>query len=160
MRLILAGIGRMKPGPERDLFERYKERTRALCRTAGLTGLDLVEIDESRARSSALRKSEEAAALVKRMPNGAELVLLDEGGRSLTSSDFARFLATARDRGVSALAVAVGGPDGFDPTFAQSAALLFAFGAATLPHQIVRVLAAEQIYRALTILTGHPYHRA
>jgi 23S rRNA (pseudouridine1915-N3)-methyltransferase len=87
------------------------------------------------------------------------LVVLDEGGKAVTSLDFAAQLGAWRDGGQPGLAIVIGGADGLDPTVRARADLIFAFGAATLPHGLVRVLALEQLYRAMTILSGHPYHR-
>ncbi len=159
MRIILIAIGRMKQGPERELFSRYIERAIASARSAGLTGVETREIDESRARRPEDRKAEEAQAIRAAMPPGARLFLLDERGRSPTSEVFAADLGKIRDSGVPALALVIGGPDGLDPSLREQATVL-AFGAMTWPHQLVRIMAAEQIYRAITILTGHPYHRS
>lgn len=160
MRLVLIGIGRLKSGPERDLVERYMARLAAGARTAGLTGVDLRETDESKARRSDDRKSEEARAIRALLPAGATVLALDEHGDPVSSAAFAARIGKARDGGAPALALVIGGPDGLDPGFRQSCAACIAFGAMTWPHQLVRVMAAEQLYRATTILTGHPYHRA
>lgn len=156
----MASVGRLKAGPERELFERFSGRARAMARSAGLTGIDVIEVDEGRSRTVDERRREEASALAARIPAGAHLMILDEGGAALTSAAFATALGKMRDAGLPCFALAIGGPDGFDAGFRQKAQATMAFGAATLPHQLVRVLAAEQVYRALTILTGHPYHRA
>ena len=117
------------------------------------------EIDESRARRPEDRKLEEAQALRALVPPGAKLVALDERGKSLTSPAFAADLAKARDAASSAYVLVIGGPDGLDESLRQAAAVTLNFGSLTWPHQLVRVLAAEQLYRATTILAGHPYHR-
>ncbi len=160
MKLLLASVGRLKSGPERELVARYAARCVAGGRKIGFSGFDLREIDESRARRPEDRKTEEAAALAALIPPGARKICLDERGRNLNSEDFARKLGEWRDSGSSACALAIGGPDGLDPAFRDQADLTLAFGAMTWPHQIVRALAAEQLFRALTILAGHPYHRA
>lgn len=159
MRLFLLSVGRLKAGPERELCARYVERAQASARAAGFTGFETREIDESRARRPEERKAEEARGLRTLLPAGARIVLLDERGRQKTSEAFAADLSRARDEGQSACALLIGGPDGHDPGLRAEAAEVLAFGAMTWPHQLVRVLAAEQIYRAMTILTGHPYHR-
>ena len=159
MRLALLAIGRLKAGPERDLLDRYRGRVDALARSLGFSALELVEIPESRARRDADRRAEEGGALLSKA-SGAVLVVLDERGESLTSAALAACVAGWRDRGRDGLAWIVGGPDGLDGSVRNRADLLLSFGALTLPHQLVRVLVAEQIYRALTILAGHPYHRA
>lgn len=156
----MAGVGRMKAGPERDLLDRYVTRARASARPLGIAGLDLVEVEEGRGRSAEERKREEAAALSARLPAGTVVVALDERGRSLPSQDFAARIGALADAGTPALAFVIGGPDGFDEGFRAAARDVVSFGAATMPHQLVRVVLAEQIYRAVTILTRHPYHRA
>lgn len=158
MRLGLLCIGRLKAGPERELYARYASRIEAM-RNFGLAGLDLKEIDESKARSPAERMAQEGEALLAALPAGAGLVAFDERGKAASSADFARRLAGERDRGVKSLWFVVGGAEGLAPAVRERADALFSFGAMTLPHQLVRVLAAEQIYRALTIVSGHPYHR-
>ncbi len=158
MRILLLAIGRMKSGPERELLTRYLERASHIIRPAGLTGLDWREIEESRARRAEDRKAEEAAALKAALPVGAQIIFLDERGRSQSSPDFANQISLKRDQGCPALVFVIGGPDGIDSDLLKQGTSL-AFGAMTWPHQLVRILLSEQIYRALTILTGHPYHR-
>ena len=158
MRIILLAVGRLKAGPERELFSRYLDRAVAAARSAQLTGVDVRELDESRARRPEERKVEEAKALRALIPVGAKVILLDERGKSATSEAFAAEVGKTRDAGAPALVIAIGGPDGFAEEMRAGATLL-AFGAMTWPHQLVRVMAAEQIYRAITILSGHPYHR-
>lgn len=151
-------VGRMKAGPERELVERYVKRAEALGRGLGLSGPELIEIPESRARREADRRAEEAEALLAKA-EGVRIAL-DERAKSLSSEDFAGRLDTLRDGGVRRLCFLIGGPDGLDERVREKCDLVVSFGAFTLPHQIVRVLIAEQIYRALTITSGHPYHRA
>lgn len=157
---MLLAVGRMKPGPERELMARYVDRAAALARRLGLSGVVVREVEESRARLPAQRKQDEARALVAELPGGAVVLALDERGEPLSSPAFAAAIGHARDRACPALALVVGGPDGLDAEFCQAATRRLSYGQATFPHQIVRILAAEQIYRALTILAGHPYHRA
>lgn len=159
MRLSVVAVGRLKSGPERELVDRYRGRAEALGRSLGLAGPDIVELPEGRARRDADRRAEEAAAILARSGD-AMLVAFDERGRSPTSAAFAERLAAWRDGGQPAVACVIGGPDGLDPSVRRRAGLVVSFGALTLPHQIVRVLVAEQLYRALTIIAGHPYHRA
>lgn len=159
MRLSVLAVGRLKSGPERDLADRYRQRIEGMGRALGLNGVDFSEIPESRARREDDRRAEEAAALLEKAAN-AVLVVFDERGKSPTSEVFAAKIRHWRDEGRPALACIIGGPDGLDPSIRQRADLVVSFGALTLPHQIVRVLVAEQLYRALTIIAGHPYHRA
>ncbi|MEF3365317.1 23S rRNA (pseudouridine(1915)-N(3))-methyltransferase RlmH [Methylocystis sp. 9N] len=158
MRLGLICVGRLKAGPERELYARYAERVAAF-RRLGLEGLELKEIDESKAASPAERMAREGAALLAALPAEARLAAFDERGRAIASPGFAEFIAAERDAGRKALWFAIGGSEGLDESVRARAAASFSFGAMTLPHQLVRILAAEQIYRAMTILSGHPYHR-
>ncbi|MBV8564067.1 MAG: 23S rRNA (pseudouridine(1915)-N(3))-methyltransferase RlmH [Methylobacteriaceae bacterium] len=160
MRIALVSVGRMKAGPERELFGRYFSRLADSARIAGITGVEARELPESRARRPDDRRAEEAAAIRAAIPEAAILVALDERGISLTSAQWAADIGKARDAGRSAYAVAIGGPDGLDPTLRETAHKAINFGATTWPHQLVRILAAEQLYRAITILSGRPYHRA
>jgi 23S rRNA (pseudouridine1915-N3)-methyltransferase len=159
MRLIVAAVGRLKDGPERVLLERYRQRLEALGKRLGLTSIAWLETPESRASSPAQRLSEEGARLLK-LAAGAEFVVaLDEGGKLLSSHLFASTLGKARDAGTGAMAFLVGGPDGLSPEVLQAARLKLSLSAMTLPHGLARIVLAEQLYRAATILAGHPYHR-
>lgn len=160
MRLVIAAAGKLKAGPERLLIERYLERANAAGRSVSLAPVDVIEIAESSARNPAQRQKEESEKLLKALPKDARRIVLDSRGKPLTSEQFAAALARFRDAGSPACALMIGGADGFDQSLVKGADLTFSFGAATFPHQIVRILLAEQIYRAITILTGHPYHRA
>ncbi len=160
MRIVLAAIGRLKAGPERELSARYLERAQAACRQVGITSIDLREFEESRARRPEDRKTEEAEAIAGLLAKGGRLILLDERGKSISSADFSKDIASARDAGEASYVLAIGGPDGLAPDLRSKADMTIAFGAMTWPHQLVRVMALEQIYRAVTILSGHPYHRA
>jgi 23S rRNA (pseudouridine1915-N3)-methyltransferase len=159
LRLALVCVGKLKAGPERLLFERYFKRLTESARGAGLTGVDLREIGESRARRLDERRAEEAAAILAAAPKGGALVLLDERGASATSEEWAADIARARDESRTAYVAVIGGPDGLDPSLGARARRVISFGAMTWPHQLVRVMATEQLYRAMTILAGHPYHR-
>lgn len=159
MRLQLLAVGRLKAGPERELADRYLARADAAARGARLAGVEARETPESRARRPEDRKAEEARALLALAPPGAVLVALDERGKACSSPAFAAAIDRARDAGAPAFALILGGPDGLDEAVRAQARLTVAFGAMTWPHQLVRVMAAEQLYRAVTILSGHPYHR-
>jgi 23S rRNA (pseudouridine1915-N3)-methyltransferase len=159
MKLVLAAVGRLKDGPERELFQRYWTRTEGLGRKLGLTPLQLVEISESKAASAATRKSEEAKKLLAAVA-GLRLIALEVRGRALTTEAFAADLASHRDGGAGGLAYLIGGPDGHGPEIAAAGAKALALSALTLPHGLARVILAEQLYRAATLLSGHPYHRA
>jgi 23S rRNA (pseudouridine1915-N3)-methyltransferase len=160
MRLVVIAIGRLKQGPERELAERYRERFDNIGRKLGFRGLAIHEISESRARDAATRMAEEAGAISALIPENSVLVALDERGKTIDSAAFARHLARFRDQSVANTIFTIGGADGLSPDLRRKAKLTIAFGAATWPHQLVRVMLLEQIYRAATILAGHPYHRA
>lgn len=158
MRITIAAVGRMKSGPERDLVARYLDRATGSGKPLALVGFDVIEIAESRASSSASRKTEEAKALRAVLPEGM-LVALDERGKGLGSEAFASQLGRWRDDGRPAISFVIGGADGIDPNFVRQADLVVSFSPMVWPHQLVRIMLAEQLYRATTILSGHPYHR-
>jgi 23S rRNA (pseudouridine1915-N3)-methyltransferase len=159
VRLTILAVGRLKAGPERDLYDRYADRVTAVGKGVGLS-LKQREIGESRAGSATQRIADETALLDAAVPQGARLVVLDSTGRALGSAAFAELLARWRDDGAPDAAIVIGGPDGLARSILGRADLVLAFGAATWPHQLVRIMLAEQLYRAVTILAGHPYHRA
>ena len=158
MRISIAAVGRMKNGPERELVARYLERAAGSGKPLALTGFEVTELAESRAGSPASRKSEEAKAIRAALPDGI-IVALDERGKALTSDAFATQLGRWRDDGRAAVGFVIGGADGIDPGFVSSADLVVSFSPMVWPHQLVRIMLAEQLYRATTILSGHPYHR-
>src|SRR6195952_2417127 len=160
MRLVVIAIGRLKQGPERELAERYRGRFEELGRKLGFRGIEIHEISESRARDAATRMAEEAAAISAQIPEKSVVVALDERGDGISSAAFALHLGRWRDESVANTIFLIGGADGLSPDLRRKAKLKLAFGAATWPHQMVRVMLLEQIYRAATILAGHPYHRA
>lgn len=149
----------MKSGAERELLTRYLDRAEASARAIGLGTIQTIEMDESRARAADQRRLEESTFLRAKLPAHATTILLDENGQNLGSEAFASLIARERDTGATTLAFVIGGPDGLERGW-RDAQRTLAFGAATFPHQLVRVLLAEQVYRATTILAGHPYHRA
>jgi len=159
MRMMIAAVGRLKAGPDRVLVERYVERAVQAGRSQGLT-LSVREFSEGKSAQPGPRMKEEADAILAALPADAALVVLDERGSELSSADFAARIGAFRDRGTRDLVFAIGGADGHDASIRGRADLLVAFGRMTWPHQIVRLMLAEQVYRAITILSGHPYHRA
>ena len=150
----------MKKGPERELVARYLDRARASGKPLGLTHFDSAEPGESRAGSASRRKTEEAQALLSACPEGFVRVALDEHGKPTTSEQFAEDIAKWRDAGRAGLCFFIGGADGLDPGLVADADRVLSFSPLTWPHQLVRIMLAEQLYRATTILSGHPYHRA
>ena len=160
MRLIIAAVGRLKDGAERELLERYRDRFADLGKRLGLGPATWHEPGESRAGTAAKRCAEEGAALLKLARDADTVIALDERGKALTSPAFAQLLAKIRDDGAGTLAILIGGPDGLAPAVRDAAHIKLSFGAITLPHGLARIVLAEQLYRAATILAGHPYHRA
>src|SRR3569833_2038477 len=160
MRIVVAAIGRLKQGPETELAERYRKRAAQVGRGLGWRDVEIVEIRESRAEDAGKRMIEESIALANILPQGAAVVLLDPRGDNLDSGAIAGQLSRWREAAKPAVVFMIGGPDGLAASLADKADIKLAFGSATCPHQIFRVMLMEQIYRAATILTGHPYHRA
>lgn len=152
MRLWLAAIGRAKPGPEKQLFEQYAKRL-----TPPLT---LWEGEEKRPLSVAERKAVESKMLLDAVPPKSTIVALDERGATVSSEEFARKIEKWQDGGVGNLAFLIGGADGHGDAVRERADFLLSFGAMTWPHLLVRTLLAEQLWRAQSILSGHPYHRS
>lgn len=159
MRVAILAIGRLKDDAEASIVARYTKRFDQIGRPAGLGPLSVTEFPESRAATAAERKADESSRLLKAAGTAA-LVVLEVAGRSQTSEDFASHLRTLADKGAKSCAILVGGPDGHGPAVLESPSLKLSLGAFTLPHGLARVIIAEQLYRAATILTGHPYHRA
>jgi 23S rRNA (pseudouridine1915-N3)-methyltransferase len=158
MRVNIVAVGRMKQGPERELVARYLDRASATGKALGLTSFAVNELSESRAGSAAARKTEEAKAIAGQVAAGV-VVALDERGKTLASDAFAQKLLRWRDDGKQNTSFVIGGADGLDPGFVAGADLTLSFSPLTWPHQLVRIMLAEQLYRATTILSGHPYHR-
>lgn len=159
MRLVILAVGRMRPGPEAALTARYADRFAGAGRGIGLSGIDIKEVIEGKARSAAERRRDEAARLTSLLPPAAPIAVLDETGKSTGSRGLAEVLARWRDDGARDAAFVIGGPDGLDENLRRDAELAIAFGKATWPHMLVRAMLSEQLYRAATILSGHPYHR-
>jgi 23S rRNA (pseudouridine1915-N3)-methyltransferase len=160
MRIVIAAVGRLKQGPERELAERFRKRAATVGRNVGLQDFDSIEIKESRAGDAQRRMLEESIALANIIPERAITVILDEHGETMNSASFAGRLQGWRSEARPAVVFVVGGADGLATGLQQKAHLRLAFGTATWPHQLVRIMLLEQLYRAGTILSGHPYHRA
>jgi 23S rRNA (pseudouridine1915-N3)-methyltransferase len=159
MRIHVGAVGRLKPGPERKLAESYLERAGALGRSAGISPVNVAEIAESRAATASLRMADEAARLRAGVPDEALVIALDSAGRDITSDEFAALIGGWRDDGTPALAFLLGGPDGLAAEVKAAAGYRLAFGRMTWPHRLARIMLLEQIYRSVTILVNHPYHR-
>jgi len=160
MRLTVAAVGRLRDGPERELVDRYRKRAEGLGRRLGIRDLEIIEVRESRAADVGKRMTEESIAIANVIPDKAAVVLLDGRGDHLDSAALAGQIGRWRDAGLPAAVFIIGGDDGLAPALRERATLRLAFGAATWPHQMVRAMLLEQLYRAMTILAGHPYHRA
>ena len=155
MRLHLCAVGRLRAGPERVLIDDYLDRLGKTGRPLGLGPVTEHEVEDRRGGGMAA----EGALLVRAVPAGAALCVLDERGRTLSSPEFAAQLAAWRDGGRQDAAFVIGGADGLDPGLRDRADLAISFGRMVWPHMLVRVMLAEQLYRAATILAGSPYHR-
>jgi len=160
MRLLIAAVGKLKQGPERELYAHYLARAEVLGRSLSLSPLASLEFPESKATSAEARCAAEADALLAKVPPAHTLISLDPAGKMLSSEAFATALAKYRDGGAGGLAFLVGGADGLGQTARDRAELVLSLGPMTLPHGLARIVLAEQLYRAMTILAGHPYHRA
>lgn len=150
----------MKAGPEKLLADRYFERFAKSGPAVGLEFGGIAEIAEGRGQTANERRREEGQKLQTQLQPGTALILLDERGKSFSSEDFAGRLGLLRDGGRKALIIAIGGADGHDQPLRDQAELVMSFGLLTWPHQLVRVMLGEQLYRVATILSGHPYHRS
>jgi 23S rRNA (pseudouridine1915-N3)-methyltransferase len=159
MKIGIYAVGRLKAGPEKELASRYLDRFAKAGPSCGLEFTRSVELNESRSGNAETRKREEGAELSRTVPDGALIVVLDERGKAFDSPEFAKFIGDAADNGQRDMVFIIGGADGVDPELRDRARLVLNLGRLTWPHQLVRILLAEQLYRAVTILTGHPYHR-
>ncbi len=160
MRLTLAAVGRAKAGETRELYAHFAARLDPRHARGGLGPLFLKEVEERRPLAPAELKRREAELLMSAIPSNARLIALDGGGEALSSADFAALLGRWRDEGLADAAFAIGGAEGLDDGLCAAAAKVLSLGPMTWPHMLVRVMLAEQLYRAQAILAGHPYHRA
>jgi 23S rRNA (pseudouridine1915-N3)-methyltransferase len=160
VRVIVAAVGRLKQGAERELAADYRKRVEAVGRAIGLRQIEIVEIRESRARDPERRRTEESIAIANVLPDGAVVMVFDQAGENIDSPGLAALLQKCRMENRAAVCFVIGGADGITQSLRERAKHLLAFGSATWPHQLVRIMLLEQLYRAGTILAGHPYHRA
>jgi 23S rRNA (pseudouridine1915-N3)-methyltransferase len=153
VNIVLLAVGRVRKGPEQALFDAYAKRLR--------WSLTVREVEVRKPLPAAERRTQEGRLLLEALPPRAHAIVLDEGGRTLSSEAFARHMGTRRDDGGGdPVALLIGGADGHDDAVKARADLLLSLGPMTWPHLLVRALLAEQLYRAQAILDGHPYHRA
>ncbi len=148
MRLRLLVVGRGS-----GELAGYEKRLTA--RLGGMAGFEVIELAEARAKAAAQRRREEARRILDRARKG--FILFDERGEQLASRDWAA--ALARLPGGARQDFVIGGADGVDESVRAAASRVWSLSRLTLPHQLVRALVIEQLYRAFTIMRGHPYHR-
>ncbi|MDP0925765.1 23S rRNA (pseudouridine(1915)-N(3))-methyltransferase RlmH [Paracoccus onubensis] len=154
MRIDIAAVGRLRKGPEAAMVADYLDRFAKTGRGLGLPSVRLIEVEDKRGGGMAA----EAGLLTRAIPAGSAMIALDERGDQPTSPDFAARIATFRDQARD-LCFVIGGADGIDPSLRSRAEWQISFGKMVWPHMLVRVMLAEQLYRATTILAGTPYHR-
>ena len=156
MRLHICAVGRLRAGPARDLVDDYTQRIDRSGRPLGIGPVSEHEIEDKKGGGMMA----EAEMLGRILPVGAMLVAMDERGSVISSPEFATQLAKWRDDGRQDVAFVIGGADGIAPVLRDRADFSISFGKMVWPHLLVRVMLAEQLYRATTILGGGPYHRA
>ncbi|WP_322894461.1 MULTISPECIES: 23S rRNA (pseudouridine(1915)-N(3))-methyltransferase RlmH [unclassified Yoonia] len=155
MRVQICAVGRLRQGPERDLYDDYLTRFDRTGRALALGPAQMIEVEDKKGGGMA----SEAALLRRAVPDGALICTLDERGRVMSSPQFAELIGGWRDQGRQDVAFVIGGADGIDPDLRKDADASLSFGAMVWPHMLVRVMLAEQLYRAASILAGGPYHR-
>lgn len=160
MRILIAAVGKLKDAEERGICERYAKRLSVTGKPVGFGPLDVIELNESRADGVDARKADEAQRLLKAAASAPLKIALHAEGRHFSSDAFAKMLGRHADSGVKTCAFLIGGPDGHGQEVLTGADLKLSLGQLTLPHGLARVVLIEQLYRAATILAGHPYHRA
>jgi 23S rRNA (pseudouridine1915-N3)-methyltransferase len=160
MKLTVSAIGLLKQGPETELASDYQKRLSGLGRNAGITDVTVKEFSESRGATDILRKAEEQKLLWSTVPDGTTTIALDERGKAVNSQEFALLLKRLAESGAKQATFLIGGPDGHAPETRAKASQILSFGPMTFPHRLLRVMLLEQIYRAVTIIVNHPYHRA
>ncbi len=156
MRVHICAVGRLRAGPEKALLDDYLTRFDRTGRALALGPAQVIEVEDKKGGGMAA----EADLLSRAIPNGSLICVMDERGQTPTSPEFADLLARWRDTGRSDVAFVIGGADGIDPTLRARADAALSFGRMVWPHMLVRVMLAEQLYRAASILSGGPYHRA
>ena len=155
MRVHICAVGRLRAGPEKTLIDDYLTRFDRTGRNLGLGPARVIEVDDRKGGGMA----GEAVVLRRAIPENALICVLDERGKVETSPQFAARLGDWRDAGRGDLALVIGGADGIDPELRAQASHALSFGKMVWPHMMVRVMLAEQLYRAASILSGGPYHR-
>jgi len=151
MNITILAVGRMKKGPEKNLWDFYARRLR--------WSLILKEVEVKNSFGAEQIKRKEADLLLSKVPKGAFLITMDQKGLALSSVDFANNILDWQDGGINDLAIAIGGSEGLDNVILDKANLSISMGSMTWPHMLARVMLLEQVYRAQCILNGHPYHK-
>lgn len=151
MNITVIAVGRVKKSPENEIISTYLSR----CPW----NINIIEVEEKRPIKGNERMSREGELLLNAVPKGATVIALDERGRQMRSTEFAKKIETWQDRGISNLVFLIGGADGYDEKVKARADALISFGSMTWPHMLVRSMLCEQLYRAFTILNNHPYHK-
>jgi len=154
MRLTFLVVGKMKSAPERELVDEYIKRARPVARGLGFRGIEEIEVAGGGGLDA------EAERILEKIPAGGRMLRLDEFGPSMGSANFAQKLASWRDQGTPDIVFLIGGAEGYGDAVRKAAPETLAFGPQTWPHRFVRVMLAEQVYRAMSILAGTPYHKA
>jgi 23S rRNA (pseudouridine1915-N3)-methyltransferase len=152
VRLKLLWVGKTQEPWVRSGIDEYAGRVRRYL------PLEILEAREEKGAQAVAMRERECERLAKLLPKGARLVVLDERGEGMSSTEFASFLSRSRDQGVSDLVFAIGGAYGFSDGFRSQAFKAISLSRMTLTHQMVRVFLLEQIYRGFTIMNGEPYH--
>ena len=160
MRIQIAAIGKLRAGPEATLIADYLDRARSVGRNLGFSGLTIAEMEAPKNLADKARQHREGELLLKSARDCDRLIALDETGKNITSREFADLLARLRDQGAGGAGFLIGGADGHSAAIKSRVVETLSFGAATWPHMLARVMLAEQLYRTMTILSGHPYHRS
>ena len=159
MKLSVLAVGRLKTGPEKLLAEDYQARIEAIGRKAGISRFSVTDTGESQGQTPVARMDEEQRFFASSLPPRAFTIVLDERGKTMTSPAFAGMLRRHIDGGTADLAFLIGGPDGHGAETRKHAGHLISLSEMTWPHRLVRIMLLEQIYRAVTIMVNHPYHR-
>ena len=159
MKCQIFAIGRLKKGPELELFERYFERAQAMGKSLGVSHLKCHDYVESRVATTEQRQRQEAELLFSKMPNSKHcFIVCDEKGRNVTTHELTKIIDNARENGQD-VSFCLGGADGHSDLMREKADHIISMGKMTWPHQLARVMIMEQIYRCFSLMAGHPYHR-
>lgn len=159
MDIQIIAVGRMRDRPEAELWADYSTRAARQGRALGITGVNVREVADSRGSTIELRKAEEGTNLIAALPPSASIIALDRGGMMVSSREFAKIIKTRLEDGTGSVVILIGGPDGHGSQILERAHMTLSLGVMTWPHLLVRAMVAEQLYRTVTILAGHPYHR-